>query len=207
MIQMRALIIFALLLLSLSSTAQTEPDTLNWYRGTVDGTDTMAVVNLGYAVVSNNEHYAWRYQKRYFKLERKVLKVYPYALAAGELMNKYEAKLNELETERARKKYLKIAEEDLKKEFEGQIREMTISEGMILIKLIDRQTGDTSYELIKELRGSFSAFLWQSVARIFGNNLKDEYDPSTDDRMIEDIIQRIESGDLKLPKKDPKEKD
>lgn len=203
---MRILIIFALSLATLQLKAQSETDTLSWYKGTVIGSDTMAVVNLGYAVVSNNERYAWRYQKRYFRLEKKVLKVYPYAQAAGELMDEYEAKLNELETERARKRYLKIAEEELKQEFEGQIRDMTISEGLILIKLIDRQTGDTSYELIKELRGSFSAFLWQSVARIFGNNLKEEYDPSKDDRIIEDIVQRIESGDLKLPKKDLSQK-
>ena len=71
---------------------------------------------------------------------------------------------------------------------------MTISEGRILIKLIDRETEHTSYELIKDLKGGLSAFFWQGIAKIFGNNLKDEYDPATEDRMIEEIIIFIEAG-------------
>jgi hypothetical protein len=149
--------------------------------------------------VSNNERFAHRFQKRYFRLEKKVLKVYPYASAAAKLMEEYDAHLGELETEKERKKYLKEAEKELKAEFEGDIRNMTISEGLILIKLIDRETGDTSYDLIQELKGSFSAFIWQGVARLFGSNLKQEYDPVEEDILIEEIVRRIENGDIKLP--------
>lgn len=179
--------------------AQNTNDSLIWYKATCVENDTMIAVNLGHAVVSNNKRYAYRYQKRYFRLERKVLKVYPYAMAAGELMNAYNDTLQSLESNRERKRYLKVAEDDLKSKFEGKIRDMTISEGLILIKLIDRETGDTSYELIKELRGSFSAFLWQGIARIFGNDLKQEYDPVEEDILIEEIVTRIENGDLKIP--------
>ena len=195
-------IIFALSLSVLSLTVIAQADTLNWYKGTFNGTDTMAVVNLGQAVVSNSQSYANRYQRRYFRLEKKVLKVYPYAAAAGELMKEYERNLASLKTERERKRYLKRAEDELKEEFEGEIKDMTISEGLILIKLIDRQTGDTSYELIRELRGSFSAFLWQSVARLFGSNLKEDYSPEEEDLVIENIVRRIENGDLKVQKRE-----
>jgi len=192
------------LLFAFAVTAVGQADTLSWYKGNISGSDTMAVVNLGQAVVSNNQAYANRYQKRYFRLEKKVLKVYPYAAAAGELMREYEAHLSQLKTERERKRYLKKAENELKEEFEGEIKDMTISEGLILIKLIDRETGDTSYELIRELRGSFSAFLWQSVARLFGSNLKEDYSPEEEDLVIENIIRRIENGDLKVAKREPK---
>lgn len=192
------------MLFAFAVTAVGQADTLSWYKGNISGSDTMAVVNLGQAVVSNNQAYANRYQKRYFRLEKKVLKVYPYAAAAGELMREYEAHLSQLKTERERKRYLKKAENELKEEFEGEIKDMTISEGLILIKLIDRETGDTSYELIRELRGSFSAFLWQSVARLFGSNLKEDYSPEEEDLVIENIIRRIENGDLKVAKREPK---
>ncbi len=201
---MRINIVIALVLFGFVQTANSQADTLNWYKGSIIGSDTMAVVNLGQAVVSNNQSYANRYQKRYFRLEKKVLKVYPYAQAAGDLMHQYELHLSELKTERERKRYLKKAEDELKSEFEGEIKDMTISEGLILIKLIDRQTGDTSYELIKELRGSFSAFLWQSVARLFGSNLKEDYSPEEEDIVIENIVRRIENGDLKIKHREVK---
>jgi hypothetical protein len=76
------------------------------------------------------------------------------------------------------------------------LRKLTFTQGRILIKLIDRETGHTTYEIVKELKGSLSAFFWQSVARIFGSNLKMEYDAKGDDRMIEDIVIRIENGML-----------
>jgi pyruvate dehydrogenase complex dehydrogenase (E1) component len=76
------------------------------------------------------------------------------------------------------------------------LRKLTFSQGRLLIKLIDRETGDTSYKLIKELKGGFSAFMWQSVARIFGSNLKSEYEMEGDDAMIERIIIMIDNGML-----------
>lgn len=191
----------AILLFPFISLSQGEPGSYVYYRTVIEGDDTMMVVNLGEAVVSEKGKYSRRYMQRYYRMEQKVLKVYPYAKAAGDLMKKYEAELLRMKSEKERKKYLKQAEEELKAEFEGDIRDMTISEGMILIKLIDRETGENSYELIRELRGSFSAFVWQSVARIFGTNLKEEYDPSEEDRMIEEIVQRIENGELCVPER------
>ena len=70
-----------------------------------------------------------------------------------------------------------MAEAELRAEFEAEVKDLTISQGRILVKLIDRQTGETSYELVKDLRGSFVAFVWQGMARLFGQDLKSNYDP------------------------------
>lgn len=167
--------------------------------------DTVALVVLDPAVISGPRVFrSKRDERKYRRLEKKVLKVYPYAWAAGVLMRDYEAELASLHTERERKRYLKEAEESLKKRFEGELRNMRVSEGVLLIKLIDRETGDTSYGLVQELKGNFSAFMWQSVARLFGHNLKDDYDPNGADKDVEEIIRDIEYGILQcqLPSKE-----
>ncbi len=97
-------------------------------------------------------------------------------------------------TERERKAYVKQAEKELFKDFEGEIRHMTMSEGRILIKLIDRETSQTSFEIIKEFKGGFNAFFWQTVAKIFGHDLKAEYDAKNEDQMIEYIVMQIDMG-------------
>ena len=134
--------------------------------------------------------------EKYRRLKRDVKKVYPYAVLAGIKLKEYDAVLAKMPLEAERKIYMKKVEKELKKQFEGDVRNMTMTQGRILIKLIDRETGNTSYDLVKELRGSFSAFMWQSVARLFGSSLKSEYDPQGDDKMIEQIIQLIQSGQI-----------
>lgn len=168
----------------------------------IDG-DTLAVVNLGAAYIAGPKVFkSAREERKYNRTRARVIKVYPYAKAAGELMHAYEAELQALKTEKERRKYLDKAEEELKQKFEGDIQDMTVSEGVILIKLIDRETGDTSYELIQELKGSFSAFMWQSLARLFGQNLKNQYDAFGDDWAIEEVVREIELGIIEIsPKK------
>ena len=97
-------------------------------------------------------------------------------------------------TERKNHVGLPLYSKKLQSEFEGELKKLTIKQGIILVKLIDRETGNTSYELVKQLRGSFSAFLWQSLARLFGSNLKLEYDPYGEDKLIEEIVVMIEQG-------------
>ena len=81
-------------------------------------------------------------------------------------------------------------------EFEEELRSLTITQGRLLIKLIDRETGHTSFELVRELRGSFPAFFWQTIARLFGSNLKTKFDPAGEDELIDQIILLIESGQI-----------
>jgi len=96
--------------------------------------------------------------------------------------------------EKERKNYIKDVEKDVFGEYEDDMKDMTLTQGKLLIKLIDRETYNTSYELIRQYRGAISAAFWQGIARIFGTNLKAEYDPFGDDILIELIIQDIQSG-------------
>jgi hypothetical protein len=142
--------------------------------------------------------------KSYWRLRQKVATVYPYAQKAKQLLYTYNTELSKIKSKHKRRVYLKNAEEELKKQFEDDIRKMSLSEGMILIKLIDRETSNTSYELIKDLRGSVSAFFWQNIGRLFSVNLKEKYNPSKndEDQLIELIVQQIEWGYIPVKKID-----
>lgn len=143
-----------------------------------------------------------RKQKRnihkYNKLERKVKKVYPYSLIVRERVLELERELDKISKRKDQKKKVKEVEEKLFAEFESVIWKMSLSEGKILVKLVDRELNKSSFEVIKEFRGTFQAYFWQSLALLFGNNLAVDYDAEQDleDRMIENIIQRIECGEL-----------
>jgi hypothetical protein len=124
-----------------------------------------------------------------------VKKVYPYAILAAAKLKEYDRLLAQM-SESDRAKYTKLAENQLKAEFTEELKKLTMSQGKILIKLIDRETGKTTYDVVKEMRGSFSAFMYQGVALMFNSNLKAEYDPLGDDKAIEDAIRLVESGDF-----------
>jgi len=162
----------------------------------VDG-DTIAYMSLPVVrVYAPRIFKTKKEQRQWSKLVRNVKKAYPYAVLAAEKMKEYEAVLVDVKSESEKKRLMKEAEDDLKKQFEKDIRNMTFSQGKILIKLIDRETGNTSYSIVREFRGALSAIFWQSIARIFGANLKDEYDAAGEDKMIEEIVIMIERGDL-----------
>jgi hypothetical protein len=133
-------------------------------------------------------------QREYSMLEMKIRKVYPMAKVAAVRLAEYNRVYTSFKTERERKNYVKGIEKELFAEFEDTIKTMKVSEGRILIKLLDRQTGNTSFEIIKEFKGGFSAFFWQSVAKLFGHDLKSQYDPNAQDWMIEAIVMQIDLG-------------
>jgi hypothetical protein len=132
--------------------------------------------------------------EKWTRLKYNVKKAYPFALIAEARLKEFDVALSKMTTEKDKKAYLDVAEKKLKDEFEDQLKNLTVSQGKILIKLIDRQTGHTSYDLVKRMRGKFSAFMWQSVAVIFGENLKEEYDGTGEDQMIEQAIRLVEAG-------------
>ena len=170
--------------------------------GTVVDGDTLPTMYVGQVFIVGERVFKSKADKRrYDKLERYVTKVYPYAKLAGDLIKKYDDTLATIKNEARRKIYMKRVEGELKQEFEGELKKLTVMQGIILVKLIDRETGDSSYELVKELRGSVSAFLWQSVARLFGQNLKLKYDPEGEDKDIESIVQLLENGLIPFDKK------
>jgi len=132
----------------------------------------------------------------YWKLVRDLKIVYPYAQLAKVKLEELNQEFMKLPNDRARKEYAKQVEKQLRVEYEDQLKALTITQGKLLIKLIDRETGKTSYTLVKELRGSFQAAFWQTVAVIFGSSLKVKYDPQGKDAEIEKIVRKIELGYL-----------
>ncbi len=163
----------------------------------IEGVDTIPMYTLPEVTVEAKlMGKAKRQAGRVDKLTRNVQKVFPYALTTAKLLDQYDHDLTTIARERDKELYLKLAEAELRAEFEEELKNMTISQGRLLIKLIDRETGQTSYELVKQLRGSFNAWVWQGVARLFGNDLKDDYDPTGDDAVVESIVKRVENGEL-----------
>lgn len=134
--------------------------------------------------------------RKYERLVYNLKKVYPYAFMVRKKLNKVNEDLMNVKSEKERKDYLRSVEKNIFAQYEGDMRDMTITQGRLLIKLIDRETQNTSYILIKEYRGKVAAAFWQGIARIFGTNLKEEYDPYGADVLIEYIIQEIEAGRL-----------
>ena len=133
---------------------------------------------------------------QFSRLVRNIKIVYPYARVTAIKVRELDEIIKNCKTEKERKQKMKQAEEDLRNQFEADIRNMTFSQGILLVKLIDRETGNTSYDLIKEFRGGFMAAFYQSVGKLFGINLKTDYDPQGEDKDIEKIVQMINSGAL-----------
>jgi hypothetical protein len=134
--------------------------------------------------------------RKYERLVYNLKKVYPYALIVRNKLFLVNEEMRNLPTEKERKDYMRKVEKDVFAEYEDDMRDMTMTQGRLLIKLIDRETMNTSYTLIKDYRGKFSAAFWQGIARIFGTNLKEEYDPYGDDALIESILVEIDAGRL-----------
>ena len=124
---------------------------------------------------------------KFNRLRYNVLRVLPYAMFARNRYEQLQRDLAITATRREKRKLVKAFEKELKEMFNKEIKNLTITQGGILIKLIDRETGNSSYDLLKEMKGGVTAFFYQSVARVFGNNLKNQYDPEQD-REIENII-------------------
>ena len=134
--------------------------------------------------------------RRIEKLIYNVKKVYPYARLAGLKLREYNTLLLDATSDKERKKIMKKAEDEINEQFGPELRDLTFTQGKILIKLIDRETTATSYTLLKDLRGGFTAFFYQGFARIWGYNLKTKYDPSGEDDLIETIVLMIENGQI-----------
>lgn len=134
--------------------------------------------------------------RRYRKLVEAVKKVYPVAQLARQKMADMEEELCRLPTKKAQKAYIKGIYQQIKDEYTPILKKMTRTQGRVLLKLIDRETEYTAYEILKEFRGGFVAGFWQGISRIFGQNLKSEYDKEGEDRMIEQIVLYYEAGML-----------
>ena len=202
---MRHPILFLFFLLFMVGTPALAQEGPAMVPAVVVGVDTIPVYMLApveiQAVMTAK---ARRNAERIDRLTRYVQKVYPYALITAKLLDEYDHDLASIQSESDKELYLKLAEAELRAEFGADVKDMTILQGRILVKLIDRETGHTSYDLVKQLRGSFQAWMWQGVAQLFGNDLKGEYDPQGDDQVIESIVRRIENGELAATPRAPR---
>ena len=162
--------------------------------GIVIGNDTLPAVFMDevekHAILP--KYYARR-REEFSRLKYNIQKVYPYAMIAADLLHGTQEKLDKMTDKHERKAYLKEIERELNKRFKGELQNLTITQGQILVKLISRQTGRNCFSIIKEVKGGFNAFVWQGVALLFSNNLKREYDPYERDRDIEAIVRDLET--------------
>jgi hypothetical protein len=135
-----------------------------------------------------------RDMRNYERMVRAVKKVYPLALEAARRMENLDEQLAAMDRRRDRKAYTEAIEDALKEEISPMLWKMTRYEGKILLKLIDRETNHTVFNIIKDFRSGFTAGFYQMLAKMFGNNLKLEYDPDGEDEMLEYIVKCYKAG-------------
>ena len=195
----KILSLFILLLSSILSaqtieetTTETDTSTVEYYFVEGDSVARKAiflddVVVMGRLKFNDNDA-----RRRYLILRRKTRKVWPYAKLAGERLLELNERLDSMKSKRAKKKYTKIIQRYVEDEFGAQLKKLTRTEGQILVKLMYRQTGSTTFELIKDYRSGLKAFFLNTTASFFDISLKEIYDPKNvqEDYLIEDILQR-----------------
>ena len=198
---MRILFIIILFITAIAigsdAAAQSEslaPTDASLVNGTVTDKDTMFLVYMQELIVSDKLPQRFQKQREQFnRLRYNVQRTYPYAVIAAQILKDVNARTGNME-KRDKKQYLKIVEKELNKRFKGELQNLSINQGQILVKLISRQTGRNCFSLIKEVKGGFNAVVFQSVALLFSNNLKREYDPTDRDKDIEAIVTDIETS-------------
>ena len=182
------IILFIVFPFNLFAQKTIEPDSIAY---TKIGNDSLVFVRLEQVNVFPRKGRKMNY-RRYTRLVAKIRKVYPFAKEAAVELEKYNEKFLNIDSESERRKYVRKVEKELFARHEEELKHFTISEGRYLMLLIDRETGNTSYAIIKELKGGVPAIFWQGIAKIFNNDLKESYDPVYKHFVIEQIVLMIE---------------
>jgi len=163
----------------------------------VEGSDTILLAFLHDIWVFPRSTFKNKAQEQYFwRTVRDVKRTLPYAKLISSELTRVNMKLVTMKSESERKKFMKDFEKEAFSKYEADLKKMTVNQGRILMKLVDRETEKTSYDLIKAYKGSFTAFFWQGIARLFGSNLKSEFDASGKDKVLERVIVLVEAGQL-----------
>lgn len=161
----------------------------------VIGEDTLMSVKMAeIKIYAPPKHKSWWAKNRYNRKVRNIKKVLPYAKDAGRIIMETNDSLIKIESKKERKKYLKMREKFLFNKYEKKLRKLTFSQGRLLIRLIDRETNQTAYKTVREYKGKFKAWFWNSIAYLFRSSLKYKYDPNGRDKETERIIYMIEMG-------------
>lgn len=143
------------------------------------------------------------YRRKYNSAKYFIRRMYPYAILASQMLREYQDTLNEITSERKKNQFLRKANKELKEEFGDEIRDLSVTRGRYLVKLIYRETGISVYDIIKQYRGGVKAVFWQSLCVVNGQDLKETFDPE-EDIIIERIVQEIETGKIKVIPRVPK---
>ncbi|MDQ8053806.1 MAG: DUF4294 domain-containing protein [Pedobacter sp.] len=198
----RLFILFIVILVSVGAKAQQTSANVIWpEKGKNDTIRVAATNDNGYMIpwIGLQEVVIWgkrvwksqEEQAAFNRLKYNVLKVMPYALYAKRRYEQLERDLAVTPDKKAQKKLVKDCDAEIKRMFNTEVKELTITQGQILTKLIDREVGRTTYDIVKQTKGGFAAFSYQLIARVVGHNLKATYN-ATEDRDIESII--VNSG-------------
>ena len=170
----------------------------NTLRYIVEGKDTIYIDNINpskvYSRLPRQKGKDWR---KYYKLVHNFSKAYPYALVARKLVEEADSTIAADKLKRVkREQYVSKVQKELFDVFESQMRKMTVSQGALLMKLIDREVGKSSYDIIKDYKNGMAAGFWQGIAKIFGTDLKKPYDPEGEDALTEELVKIWEAGDF-----------
>jgi len=194
---MKKLLLFISIFFFAEKSFSQRPDTTMRLPYIIEDGDTIPIYTLQtVTIIDSLDPEYYKKLQAYYRLRYNVLKVYPYARLLAVKLSDINTRLSTMQTKKERKQYMKEAEEQLKKDFEKDLKSFSESQGRVFTKLIDRETGHSSYDLIKDMRGSIRAFFWQNFALVFGQNLKTRYDPNGDDAVIEGIVRQIEEGKI-----------
>lgn len=191
---LRFLLISVSLFISILALSQEQDGII--VHGKIEDGDTIAVIHLREVNIFSWKMLDNKEERKLTRLMKNIKIVYPYARLAGIKLAEYEEVLSQAPDDQARRKIMKKLEEELEADYGHELRDLTVTQGKILLKLIDRETGESSYKLVTEFRGEFRAVFYQAFARLFGLNMKLKYDPEGEDRDIEYIVKMIESGQL-----------
>jgi hypothetical protein len=135
----------------------------------------------------------WKnYWRNWTRLRNAVYVTYPYAKTASKLINEVNAQLAGISDEGQRKRIIKSREKEMKRDFGDKVTSLSVYQGKVLMKLINRESGNNCYEIIKEYKGGFNAGFWQTVAFVFGSSLKQQYEPQGEDKDIEKIVLELQ---------------
>ena len=164
----------------------------------VDGKDTIYIDNITaskvYSRLPKQKGREWR---KYYRLVHNFSKSYPYALVARKLVQEADSTIAADNLKWAKRdKYVNKVQKELFDVFEGQMRNLTVSQGALLMKLVDREVGKSSYDIIKDYKNGIAAGFWQGIAKIFGTDLKKPYDPEGEDKLTEELVKIWDAGDF-----------
>ncbi|MBL7703190.1 MAG: DUF4294 domain-containing protein [Ferruginibacter sp.] len=166
-------------------------DTLKTYAVVIDGDTIEAKTLYNFAVYTRIAYADMAKRAQMTRLRNAIIVTYPYAMRSGLILNDINARLANVTDKSVRKDYIKTREKELKKEFTDPLSNLSIYQGKVLMKLINRQTGNNCYDIIKEYKGGFTARFYQTVAFFFSSNLKQSYNPYGEDRDIEMILKEV----------------